>query len=119
MPKLPKSLRIAHTDFRVEDWQQMSAVASKRWGEFSVVEHVIRIQTADRSYPEVLCTLLHEIVHAICWAYEVRTVDRLDKDEHPDTEERLAGIMATAWTQIFRDNRDLVLFIEHAKVHSS
>lgn len=44
-------------------------------------------------------TVLHEVTHAIYWAYVIE-----DKDE----EERIVTTMARAWTQVWRDNPDLL-----------
>jgi len=101
-PPLPKSVRVAYTDFKVEAWHRVSANASNRWGECSVVERLLRVQVDDRAHWDVLCTLIHEINHAIYWAYEI---------QKEDEEERLVGTLATAWAQVYRDNQDLVTFI--------
>lgn len=47
-------------------------------------------------------TLLHEINHAIYWAYGINDDDK---------EERVVGTFATAWTQVFRDNPRLLQYI--------
>ena len=51
---------------------------------------------------KVLDTLLHELNHAVYWAYGM---------EDEDKEERIVGTMATAWAQIFRDNPEFVAWI--------
>lgn len=101
--KLPKSVRVAHMDFEIVEWKTPAANASHKWGEFSVQEQLIRVQVRDRQFWEVVCTLLHEIGHAIFWAYEIREGDK---------EERIVGVFATGWTQIYRDNPELIAFIE-------
>ena len=108
---MPPYVRVAHVDITLADWDPKAASAQHRWAEFSVQEMAIRIETTGRQPVEVVASLMHELTHAICWAYEVRTVDDLDKAEHPDTEERIAGIFGTAWAQIYRDNPDLLKYI--------
>lgn len=103
--KLPKSVRVAHMDFEIVEWEVPAASASHRWGEFSIAEQAIRVQVQDRQFYEVVCTLVHEIMHAICWAYEIRLGTK------GDSEERMVGTMSVAWAQIYRDNPELIGFI--------
>lgn len=101
--KLPSKIRVAAFDINIEDWQPHSANSKQRYGEFSSVENVMRIDT---SYPHnTLGTFLHEINHAIWWAYAL---------EDGDTEERIAEVMSTAWIQIYRDNPEVLAFINNA-----
>lgn len=102
MEGLPKKIRVAAFDIQIEDWRPISAAASRRFGEFSCMESLIRIDTSVDKV-KVVDTLLHEISHAICWAYGV---------EDADKEERIVGTFGTAWTQIFRDNPALLDFIK-------
>lgn len=105
MIQLPKSIRVAHMDFKIEEWPVPASSASHRWGEFSISEQTIRVHVQDRQFYEVLATLLHELTHAICWAYTIRLGRR------GDTEERMVSTMAVAWAQIYRDNPELIAFI--------
>jgi len=101
---LPKAIRVGAFDFAVEVLKPMTAGALRRFGEFSAMENCIRVDpNADRI--KVLDTLLHEINHAVFWAYNID-----DKDD----EERTVGHMASAWTQIYRDNPDLLRFISES-----
>jgi hypothetical protein len=97
MADLPKRVRISAFDFTVEDWKPHSATASGRFGEFSCLEQVIRVDTSVNKI-KVLDTFLHEIFHAIYWAYGI---------EDGDNEERTVGMLATAMTQVLRDNPSL------------
>ena len=99
--KLPKSVRVAAFDIEILEWHTHSANARSRFGEFSCVEQLIRI---DESMNDIqrLNSLLHEINHAIFWAYDMHDEDK---------EERLVSNFATAWAQIFRDNSDVLTFI--------
>lgn len=99
---LPEIIRIGPFDIHIIRWPQVSATATMRWGEFSASEQVIRIDCEMVTPFKAVNTLLHEIGHAISWAYEI-------KDE--DKEERRVSVMATAWTQVYRDNRWLLKWI--------
>lgn len=50
-------------------------------------------------------TLLHEITHAIWWAYGL---------EDDDKEERIVRTMGAAWAQIWRDNPHLLGWLNEA-----
>lgn len=95
---LPRSVRVAAFDFDVIEWGVHAANASRRFGEFSSLEMLIRIDNSVAPM-KVMDTMLHEINHAIYWAYGMDDADR---------EERIVGTMATAWLQVWRDNPSLV-----------
>lgn len=101
MITLPSSIRIAAFDINVYEWNHLSATAMGRFGEWSSIECCIRVDTAVNPM-KVVDTLLHEINHAIYWAYGL---------EEGDKEERIVATMATAWLQIYRDNPKLLTWI--------
>jgi hypothetical protein len=93
--ELPETIRIGGFDFAIVKWPSASAMASNRFGEFSSVEQIIRIQRDFATRYKAADTLLHEITHAIFWVYGI------GKD---DDEERICAAMGSAWMQIHRDN---------------
>lgn len=100
---LPTNIKIAAFDFAVVKWTHKEATAVGRFGECSTFEQVIRLDESLQSI-KLVDTLIHEIGHAIYWAYCI---------EDGDKEERVVSTMATAWTQVFRDNPYLVKFISN------
>jgi hypothetical protein len=92
---LPDHVRIAGFDFKLERWTHHQAAGSARYGEFSSVEQVIRIQQDMPSPFKAVDTLLHEISHGICWVYGIK---------EGDNEERTVSILGTAWMTLHRDN---------------
>ena len=102
---LPSSIRVAAYDIAMEKWSSHAAAAASRWGEFSAAELTIRVQAVMPSVAKLIDTVLHEIGHAIYWAYGLEDEDR---------EERIVGTMATAWTQVWRDNPLLLLWLNEA-----
>ena len=98
---LPKLVKVACFDIKVVEWEQHRANAARRWGEFSAGEMEIRIDTSTDKY-QLLNTFLHEVNHAIYWAYGIH-----DKDE----EERIVEIMSTGIMQVYRDNPEVLSFI--------
>jgi len=99
----PKSLRIGAYDFAIELMPPAQVRAMGGHGSFSSSELTIRVDDTPVSGPSAVDTLLHEIGHAIWFSY-------LLEDE--DKEERVVATMATAWTQIYRDNPELLGWIE-------
>ena len=104
MTKRPAKIKVACFDIDVIDFTQHEATLLARFGEFSALENRIRIDPAINRIKGI-DTLLHELSHAIYWAYGI---------EDEDKEERIVGTFATAWTQIFRDNPDLLVFIQES-----
>lgn len=103
--KLPSIIRVGAFDFRVEEWPSPAASAERKWGATSFTECVIRVQVVDRPPMFVLDTLIHEINHVIFWAYQLQDGDK---------EERIVGVMASGWAQVYRDNPGLLEFIADA-----
>lgn len=98
--KRPKKVKVAGFDIDLVDLKPH--VGRGTFGEFSSLENVIRVDfSVNRIH--MIDTLLHEIGHAIYWTYGIH-----DTDE----EERVVGVFATGWTQVYRDNPDLLEFIK-------
>ena len=100
--KLADSVRVGCYDFRIEKWDSHAANASRRYGEFSSIEQVIRIDRNLISRIKAVDTFLHEVSHAIYWTYGI---------DDSDKEERVCGTLGIAWTQVYRDNRWLPFWI--------
>ncbi|WP_109076266.1 MULTISPECIES: hypothetical protein [unclassified Azospirillum] len=99
---LPASIRVGPFDFEILKMDPMRASAERKFGFFSAVEQQIAIQ-ADMATPfKAADTLIHEINHAIFWAYGI---------EDADAEERTVSALATAWVQVYRDNPWLLEWI--------
>lgn len=98
VPSLPKTLKVAAFDIVVEEWHPHAATGEQKYGIFSSYTMTIKV---DCSVPtcKVLDTFLHEIFHAIYWAYSI---------EDEDKEERIVNCLGTAWAQVLRDNPLLV-----------
>lgn len=92
---LPRSIRIGPFDYQIEKWAPLASLAVHRWGECSSTELVLRIQVDMPSPQKAIDTFLHEVSHAIFHVFGV---------EDGDKEERIVGLTATAWVQVYRDN---------------
>lgn len=104
MSAFPKSVKVAAFDFKIEPWTAIQAHSSRKYGECSVEEFTIRIQE-NLDHFKAIDSLMHEIGHAIYWAYSI---------EDEDKEERVVSTFGTAWTQVFRDNPDVIRFLTEA-----
>ncbi len=103
--KLAKSVRVGPFDFPITIESENWRIANSRAGEFSSVEMCIRIAMG-YAMPMRLCdTVLHEVGHAIWWVYGLRNDTK---------EEEVVSLLATAWTQVFRDNPWLLTWIAEA-----
>lgn len=99
--ELPKKVRVACFDIDIENWHPHNANVRGAFGEFSALENRIRIDCSINDV-KIIDTLVHEINHAIYWAYNI---------EDSDKEERIVATFATAWTQVYRSNPALLTFI--------
>lgn len=93
--RLPKTVRVAGYDFKIVVWQPLEAHSAHRYGECSTIEQVIRISRFSASPEKAVDTFLHELLHAIHWAFGVEDVDR---------EERTVNLLSTGLMTVHRDN---------------
>ena len=92
---LPKSVRIGGFDFRIEIMTTAAAASASRYGECSSVKQTISVQEWMASRYKCVDTVVHEIAHAMYWAYDI-------KDD--DKEERIICAMGSGWMAFYRDN---------------
>lgn len=99
--EMPKKVKIGVFDFAIEDWHPRTAAHKRAYGECETANLVIRI---DQSYDQrkVADSLLHEILHAVFWAWGV---------EDGDKEERLVNTLSTAICTVWRDNPDVIAWL--------
>ena len=98
-----QTLRLPSADIRFGIIPEAEADALEIWGQFSPYKHMIRLQESFSDKYKFLEVLLHEITHAIFYAYKIYS---------EDNEERTCLIMGVAWVQVFRDNPWLVGLIQ-------
>jgi len=106
---LPCSVRVGPYDFRLETMSNREAVGANAFGMFSQSEACIKLHSGLVSAALAIDTLIHEITHAIYWAYHIH---------ERDDEERTVSIMGTAWAQIYRDNPWLLAWIARGLGHA-
>lgn len=101
--KLPERIKVAAFDIKIITFPDREAELRQLFGEFSALDQTIRIDSKIVGTIKGIDTLIHELNHAIYWAYGIYDEDK---------EERIVGAFATAWTQIYRDNPELLEFIK-------
>jgi hypothetical protein len=69
------------------------------------MEQTIRIQRHMATPQKAVDTFMHEVLHALYWAYGIRDEDK---------EERTVGAMSTALMTCYRDNPWLLDWIREA-----
>jgi antirestriction protein len=99
--ELPKSVRVGHRDFAIEDWQITDAVSEGRYGDCDKMNAKIRVCTSHDTARTVE-TLIHETLHA-CWE-----AGSLGSKE---TEEKAVTVLAKQLAQVLRDNPHLVQYV--------
>ena len=95
--KLPFThIRVAAFDFKIVEWTADKGKAEGKFAEFSSIQGCISIDV-ERPY-KIVDSLVHELVHAIIWAYGYSTPD----ESLP--EECFASMVSTGMVQVLRDN---------------
>ncbi len=88
---LGKHVRVGPYDLEIA----ITKLGDNIWGSFTFAKQVIELAPEQPSGIFALDTFLHELNHAIFVVYDL-------KDS--DNEERIASVLATGWTQVYRDN---------------
>jgi len=102
--KLPEKIRIAAYDWDIILWNKSISTAHDSFGRCSPNDLTLEID--ETLVPQrMLNTLIHEINHAIYWSYSIAEEDK---------EERIVTLFANGWTQIFKDNPEVLTFIKEA-----
>lgn len=102
---LPDTIRVGPFDMLILKMDEHRAAAEMKWGFFSSIEQVIAIQGPMPTRQKAADTFIHEVNHAIWWAYGL---------EDEDKEERTVGTLATGWVQVYRDNAWLLGWLKKA-----
>ncbi|EIM25734.1 hypothetical protein [Microvirga lotononidis] len=102
---LPESIRVGPHSIAIHAMDSRQAAEGRCYGFFSSIENRISIDGDMATLSRVCDTFLHEVTHAIWWAYGI---------EVGDCEERVVSIMGTAWTQVYRDNPWLLDWLKKA-----
>jgi len=92
---LPGSVRIGPFVLKIEPTSVHESNGRREWGSCSVQAQKITIQSDMPTPAKAVDTLIHEIMHAIFWAYNIADEDK---------EERTVASLGTALTALHLDN---------------
>lgn len=101
--QLPDVMRIGSYDVDIEKWDAVYAGSTGSYGEFNSARLEIAICQDMPSPSKVAYTFLHEVMHAIWYAYGI--------EEKKDDEERIVTLMSHGWTQVHADNPWLLAWV--------
>ncbi|WP_269929964.1 hypothetical protein [Aminobacter sp. HY435] len=103
--KMPATVRVGGLDYTIKPWNRMAADNTGAYGMCDRSTLVILIQEGLTPQWEAH-VLVHEVLHA---AYAAAGMTAIH--EHV-SEERLVGALSYQLIQVWRDNPDLVAYIE-------
>lgn len=96
--QLPRTIRVGPFDIRIEPVDDLGG----SWGTYEGAKLLLQVERGVQCRFRALDTVIHEINHAIWTTYG------LGENE---PEERAATVLATGWTQVYRDNPLLLAWI--------
>lgn len=103
--RLPDFIRVGPFDFAILRMDAIRSQEEGKFGFFSATGGEIAIQAEFAHPTKAADTLVHEIGHAIFWAYGI---------EDGDKEERVVNVTSSAWCQVYRDNPWLLGWLSEA-----
>ena len=100
---IPDKIKIGYRDYKLEEWKQTVASANEAQGQFFAKEGIIGY-TAEEKGVSHANTLLHEILHAIVYQWNLE----LEEKE----EEKLVNSLTNGLTTVFVDNPKLMDYLK-------
>ena len=100
---IPEKIKIGYREYKLEEWKQTVATANEAHGQFFSKEGIIGYITDEKGVSHAN-TLLHEILHAIIYQWN------MDLDEK--VEESVVNGLANGLTTIFVDNPNLIDYLK-------
>ena len=100
---VPTSIKIGYRDYKLEEWKQTVATANEAQGQFFQKEGIIGY-VADVKGVSHANTILHEILHAIIYQWNI--------DLEEKEEEKLVNGIANGLTTVFVDNSELMDYLK-------
>ena len=99
----PDKIKIGYRDYKLEEWKQTVASANEAQGQFFSKEGVIGY-TADEKGVSHANTLIHEILHAIVYQWN------MELDEK--AEEHIVNGITNGLTTVLVDNPKLIDYLK-------
>ena len=99
----PSKIKIGYRDYKLEEWKQTVASASEAQGQFFAKEGIIGY-TADEKGVSHANTLIHEIMHAIIYQWNMELEEKV--------EELVVNGLANGLTTVLVDNPKLLDYLK-------
>ena len=99
---IPEKIKIGYRDYKLEEWKQTVATANEAHGQFFSKEGIIGYATDEKGVSHAN-TLLHEILHAIVYQWNI---------ELGDKEEPVVNGLTNGLTTVLVDNPKLVDYLK-------
>ena len=96
---IPDKIKIGYREYKLEEWKQTVASANEAQGQFFAKEGIIGY-TAEEKRVSHANTVLHEILHAIVYQWNIELEDK--------EEEKLVNGLTNGLTTVFVDNPKLM-----------
>ena len=97
--KKPLRIKVGHLEYEVLALTPKHVMCEGRNYGLHVIEDNIIYIDASQSPAEQVRILLHELIHAMCWAHNI--------PKQPRDEEQMCGILESPLAYLFRDNPGL------------
>jgi hypothetical protein len=99
--RLPSHIRVGPYDILFNHLSKEDEEKNDINGQFCGFEEAISLGTF-RTTTRLVDVLIHEVTHAIFWVYDLNAAEG---------EEKIVGMLGTAWAQVYRDNPWLLEWI--------
>ena len=99
---IPEKIKIGYKEYRLEKWKQTVASANEAQGQFFAKEGIIGY-TDDEKGVSHANTLLHEIIHAIVYQWNIDVVEK---------EETIVNGLTNGLTTVLVDNPKLIDYLK-------
>ena len=99
---IPESIKIGYRDYKLEKWKQTVASANEAQGQFFAKEGIIGY-TDDEKGVSHANTLLHEIIHAIVYQWNIDVGEK---------EETIVNGLTNGLTTVLVDNPKLIDYLK-------
>ena len=100
---IPEKIKVGYRNYKLEEWKQTVASANEAQGQFFSKEGVIGY-TADEKGVSHANTLIHEILHAIVYQWN------MELDEK--TEDHIVNGITNGLTTVLVDNPKLIDYLK-------
>ena len=99
---IPEKIKIGYKEYRLEKWKQSVASANEAQGQFFAKEGIIGY-TDDEKGVSHANTLLHEIIHAIVYQWNIDVGEK---------EETIVNGLTNGLTTVLVDNPKLIDYLK-------